>query len=96
MRFHRLIPTKEARMKTLMLAMVLIAMGSSPGWGVAHVSGSITGIDPNAHRIALDDGKTYVLQTDVNLANLAVGDKVTLNAEYKGRQQIIIKVTKTG
>ena len=83
-------------MKKFMLAMALIAVGSGPGWSLAHVSGSITSIDPKAHQIALDNGKTYALQTDVNLANLAVGDRVTLNAEYKGKQQIVIKVTKTG
>jgi Cu/Ag efflux protein CusF len=83
-------------MKKFMLAMALIAAGSSPSWGLAHVSGSITSIDPNAHRIALDNGKTYALQTDVNLANLTVGDKVTFSAEYKGKQLIINKVTKTG
>ena len=83
-------------MKKFMLAMVLIAMGSSPGWGLAHVSGNIAGIDSKTHRIVLDDGKTYALQTDVSLANLSVGDKVTLRAEYKGRQLIINKVTKTG
>jgi len=75
---------------------VLIALGSSPSLGWSHVSGSITSIDPNARQIALDDGKTYTLQTDVSLTNITVGDKVTLNTETKGKQHIVNKVTKSG
>jgi Cu/Ag efflux protein CusF len=85
-------------MKKLLVPMVavLIAVGSSPSLGWSHVTGSITSIDPAAHKIALDNGKTYALQTDVSLSNLAVGDKVTLNSETKGKLQIVNKVTKTG
>jgi hypothetical protein len=88
----------EVRMKKLLIpiAAMLIAVGSSPGLAWSHVSGSITSIDPNAHQIVLDNGKTYALQTDVDLTNLAVGDKVTLNTETKGKQHIVNKVTKSG
>ncbi len=82
--------------KFLIPAVAVIALGSSPVWAWSHVSGSITSIDPNAHQIVLDNGKTYSLQSSVNLASLAVGDKVTVNTETKGKQHLVNKVTKSG
>lgn len=82
-------------MKKFMVPLFLGALAiSAPAWAWSHVSGSITSIDPNAHQIGLDNGKTYTLQSKVNLTNLAVGDKVTLNAETKGKEHLVNKVTK--
>jgi hypothetical protein len=77
-----------------MVAAVLV-IGASPSWAWSHVSGSITSVDPKAHEIVLDNGRTYTLQSDISLSNLAVGDKVTVNTETKGKQHLVNKVTKT-
>ena len=42
-----------------------------------------------------DNGTTYTLQPSVKLSSLAVGDKVTVNTETKGKQHLVNKVTKT-
>lgn len=74
----------------------LAVMTSSPSWAWSKVTGSITGVDPNAHQITLNNGKTYSLQSDVSMTNLAAGDKVTVTAEAKAGKNIASKVTKTG
>ena len=83
--------------KTFVPLLVAVAVGiSSPSWAWSKESGNITSIDPNAHQIALDNGKTYSLQAAVNVASLAVGDKVTVTTEEKAGKNIASKVTKTG
>jgi hypothetical protein len=77
-----------------MVAAVLV-IGASPSWAWSHISGSITSIDPNAHQIVLDNGRTYTLQSDIDVGNLAVGDKVMVNTETKGKQHLVNKVSKT-
>jgi hypothetical protein len=72
-----------------------MVIGAGPSWAWSHVSGSITSVDPNAHQIVLDNGRTYTLQSDISLSNLAVGDKVTVNTETKGKQHLVNKVSKT-
>jgi len=81
--------------------MVPIFLGvlATPAWAWAHVNGHITGINPEARQIALDNGRTYTLDPHVRPDKLAVGDKVTVNAqtvntENGGKQNIINKVTK--
>lgn len=84
-------------MKRFMVPLFLGALAvSAPAWAWSHVSGSITSIDPKAHEIGLDNGTTYTLQPSVQLSSLAVGDKVTVNTEMKGKQHLVNKVTKTG
>lgn len=79
------------------LAAFLVMAGSSAGWAWSHVEGSITSIDPNQHQLALDNGQTYTVRPSVNLSKLAVGDKVTVNAETtKSGKHIVNKVTKSG
>jgi hypothetical protein len=76
------------------LAAALIVIGSGPSWAWSHVSGSITSIDPSAHQIVLDNGRTYTLQSGISLSKLTVGDKVTVNTETKGKQHLVNKLTK--
>jgi hypothetical protein len=67
---------------------------SVPAWAWSQVSGSITSIKPSTRQIDLDNGRTYMLQANIDLASLAVGDQVTVNAETKGKYHIVNKVTK--
>lgn len=84
-------------MVPLTLAIVCSATAvSMPVWASIQVTGSISSIDPNAREIVLDNGKTYSVKPDVDLAKLAPWDKVTVNTETKGKQNIADKVTKTG
>jgi hypothetical protein len=78
------------------LSLAVVMAIATPAWASAQVSGSISSIDPNAREIVLDNGKTYSVQPDVDLAKLAPWDKVTMNTETKGKQNIVDKVTKTG
>jgi hypothetical protein len=78
-----------------LLAVAAIGL-SGPSWAWSKESGNITSIDPNAHQIALDNGKTYSLQAAVNMASLAVGDKVTVTAEQQAGKNVASKVTKRG
>lgn len=83
-------------MKKFMVPMFLGALAvSAPAWAWSHVSGSINSIDPKARQITLDNGTTYTLGSKVKLSSLAVGDKVTVNTETKGKQHLVNKVTKT-
>jgi hypothetical protein len=82
-------------MRKILVPMVaaLMTVSTVPTWAWSHVSGSITSIDPSAHQIVLDNGKTYTVQSGVDLSNLAVGNKVTVNTETKGKQHLVNKVT---
>jgi hypothetical protein len=82
-------------MKKFMVPLFLGALAmSAPAWAWSQVSGSITSINPSTRQIDLDNGRTYMLQANVDLASLAVGDKVTVNTETKGKFNIVNKVTK--
>lgn len=82
-------------MKKFMVPLFLGVMAmSAPAWAWSHVNGSITSINPNARQIGLDNGRTYTLETNIDIATLAVGDKVTVNLEPKGKQNIVNKVKK--
>jgi hypothetical protein len=88
---------KEVIMRKLLVPAVaaLLVLGSGASLAWTHVKGSITSLDANAHSLTLSNGKTYELQPGVDVANLAVGDKVTVNTETKGGQRLVNKVTKT-
>jgi len=80
----------------IFLSLAVVTALSMPAWASTEVSGSINSIDPNAREIVLDNGKTYTLQPGVDMAKLAPWDKVTINTETKGNQNIVDKVTKRG
>ena len=80
----------------IFLSLAVVTALSMPAWASTEVSGSINSIDPNAREIVLDNRKTYTLQPGVDLAQLAPWDKVTINTETKGNQNIVDKVTKRG
>jgi hypothetical protein len=80
----------------VLLTLAIATAVSMPAWASTEVSGSISSVDPNAREIVLDNGKTYTLQPSVDMAKLAPWDKVTINTETKGKQNIVDKVTKTG
>jgi len=77
-----------------LLAVIAVGM-SSPSWAWSKVSGNITTMDPKAHQIALDNGKTYSLQSGVSMASLTVGEKVTVTTQAQAGKNIVSKVTKT-
>jgi len=80
----------------IFLSLAVVTALSMPAWASTEVSGSINSIDPNAREIVLDNGKTYTLQPGVDMAKLAPWDKVTINTQTKGNQNIVDKVTKRG
>lgn len=83
-------------MKRFMVPVFLGVLAvSAPAWAWSHVSGSITSINPSTRQIDLDNGRTYMVQANVDMTRLAVGDKVTVNTEMKGKLNLVNKVTKT-
>lgn len=83
-------------MKKFMVPVFLGALAvSAPAWAWSHVSGSITSINPSTRQIDLDNGRTYMVQANVDMTKLAVGEKVTVNTEMKGKFNLVNKVTKT-
>jgi hypothetical protein len=80
----------------ILLSLAVVTAIAMPAWASIEVSGSINSVDPNRREIVLDNGKTYTLEPSVDMAKLAPWDKVTINTETKGGQNIVDKVTKEG
>lgn len=72
-------------------ALLLTTTGAS-AW--ADISGTVWNIDTRSHRIVLNDGRTYVVQPQVNLARVNVGDHVILLTEEQNGTYIVRKITK--
>lgn len=62
----------------------------------ANVTGSITAVDPATHSVTLDDGNTYVLPADFDVASLAVGLAVTFTYEDVGGTRTVSAVASPG
>jgi Cu/Ag efflux protein CusF len=65
---------------------VLVAVSLTLGTAVfaADASGAIKAIDTKAMTITLEDGKVYYLPADFKIADLKVGEKVTVTFDVKG------------
>lgn len=80
--------------KFLVPFVTLTMLGASPSWAWSHVTGTVTTINRNTREIVLDSGRTYTLQTNVSLTDLAAGDKVTVNTEIQNGRHVVNEVTK--
>ena len=58
----------------------------------AEVSGAITSVDAAAGTVTLDDGKTYVLPSDFDVATLKAGVKVNITFDDVDGKLTITKV----
>lgn len=74
-------------MKKLMIAASAAALLAASSFAAfaAEVQGSITSIDAAAGTVTLDDGNTYVLPADFDVAALSQGEKVTLTVSDDGK-----------
>ncbi len=66
--------------------------GSSFAALAAEATGVITSVDPAAGTIMLDNGNTYVLPPEIDIAMLAAGSQVTVTYEEVGGQLAVIAV----
>jgi Cu/Ag efflux protein CusF len=58
----------------------------------AEVTGAITAVDPAAGTVTLDDGNTYVLPADFDIASLQAGAMVKITYEDQNGQLTITAV----
>ena len=78
-------------MNRLMIAASAAALfvASSLSALAAEVTGAITAVDPAAGTVTLDDGNTYLLPADFDIAALTAGAMVTITyEEVDGQMQI--------
>jgi hypothetical protein len=78
-------------MNRLMIAASAAALlvASSLSALAAEVTGSIMAVDPAAGTVTLDDGNTYLLPADFDIAALTAGAMVTITyEEVDGQMQI--------
>jgi Cu/Ag efflux protein CusF len=81
-------------MNRLMIAASAAALfaASSLSALAAELTGVITGVDPAAGTVTLDDGNTYLLPADFDIASLTAGAMVTITYEEVGGQMQITAV----
>jgi Cu/Ag efflux protein CusF len=72
-------------------AAALLAVSSFAA-SAAEVTGAITSVDAAAGTVTLDDGKTYTLPVDFDVASLQAGAKVTITYEEADGKMTITKV----
>jgi Cu/Ag efflux protein CusF len=85
---------KEKHMNRLMIvagAAALLAVSSFAA-SAAEVTGAITSVDAAAGTVSLDDGNTYTLPVDFDVASLQAGAKVTITYEEADGKMTITKV----
>jgi len=79
--------------KTLISALALIAALPKVAWA-ATVTGRITYLDLNMHRLMLDNSDMYVVAEDVAPTGMEVGRLVTVDVKNRGAEKLITKVLK--
>lgn len=72
-------------------AAALLAVSSFPVLA-AEVTGAITAVDPAAGTVTLDNGNTYVLPVDFDIASLQAGAMVKITYEESNGQLTITAV----
>lgn len=78
------------------LFVAALATASIPGWASTQIQGSVTRISPKAHQLTLD-GTPYQVERGISLADLAIGDKVSISAEPRhDAKPLITRLEKTG
>jgi hypothetical protein len=82
-------------MKRIALVSVLSLCTLVPGaaWA-ATVTGRITYLDRNSHRLMLDNSEMFVLAPDLPATGLDVGRLVTVDVATRGTDRVITKVLK--
>jgi hypothetical protein len=77
-------------MKKVVIAASALAMLAASSLTVLadEINGAITSIDTAAMTVTLDDGKTYKLPADLDLATLKVGDKVKIEFSADANGQL--------
>jgi hypothetical protein len=85
-------------MNKLMIAAGAAALlaASSLSAFAADVTGAITAVDPATHSVTLDDGNSYVLPADIDVANMTVGLNVTFTYEDVDGTRTVSAVSSPG
>jgi len=80
-------------MRVLVSALALTMALSSPAWA-ATVSGRITYLDLDAHKLMLDNSDMYTVAPNIAPQGLEVGRLVTVDVTSRGAEKVITKVEK--
>ena len=83
----------EMKGRLIVLTLGLGMTFSSAAWA-ATVSGRITYLDLDAHRLMLDNSDMYAVAPDIARQGLEVGRFVTLDVTSRGAEKVITKVEK--
>jgi hypothetical protein len=83
----------EMKGKILISALGLTMALSSSAWA-ATVSGRITYLDLDAHKLMLDNSDMYAVAPDIATKGLEVGRLVTVDVTNRGAEKVITKVEK--
>lgn len=81
-------------MKSHLLGAAALLLTANTALAWADISGTVWTVDTQSHRIILNDGRTYVVQPQVNMARVSVGDHVILLTEEQNGTYIVRKITK--
>lgn len=79
--------------KIVVLALGLAMTFSTAAWA-ATVSGRITYLDLDAHRLMLDNSDMYAVAPDIASQGLEVGRLVTVDVTNRGTEKVITRVEK--
>lgn len=71
-----------------------LTMALASAASAATVSGRITYLDLDAHRLMLDNSDMYAVAPDIARQGLEVGRLVTLDVTSRGAEKVITKVEK--
>jgi hypothetical protein len=83
----------EMKGKIVVLALGLAMTFSTAAWA-ATVSGRITYLDLDAHRLMLDNSDMYAVAPDIASQGLEVGRLVTVDVTNRGTEKVITRVEK--
>jgi hypothetical protein len=59
---------------------------------VANATGAVRMIDKDKREVTLDNGQTYKIATNVDLANVAQGQRYTFQYNLEGTERLVIKI----
>jgi uncharacterized protein DUF1344 len=79
------------------LALAGVLVGSGLAYAESNEAArTVTDINPEAMIVSLDDGKAYPVAGGVDISNLEVGDKVTVDVVNKDGKEIITGIQSMG
>jgi len=83
------------RLMTVAASAAFLAVASFAALA-AEVTGKITAVDAATHAVTMDDGHSYVMPADIDVADLKIGLEVTLTYEEKDGVRTVSALSSPG